>query len=78
MSNILMNLFCIETDIPGSWETMKDDEIYKSIPLNSNDDEYKNVARAVMATSQNCFITIVKVWNLICMLPMMTCNSKLS
>jgi len=48
-------------EIPSHWEKMKNDEDLTRIPLNANDQEYKDVEKAVRATAQTTVNQIVKV-----------------
>lgn len=48
-------------DIPANWEKMKNDEDLKRIQLNANDQEYKDVEKAVLSTAQTTLNQIVKV-----------------
>lgn len=48
-------------DVPAIWETMRNDEEFKTIQLSASDQEYKDVENAVLSTAKTCVNEIVKV-----------------
>ena len=50
-----------DMDIPANWEKMKNEEDLKRIPLNANDQEYKDVEKAARSTAQATLNQIVKI-----------------